>query len=613
MSCLCGKRAPSPPSRFAPQRNSAAEANSRYEEEVKRLYRIDLKEIREKTSFGMEELNEVFERFKKVTHGKLFIEQAAFHELIFFNLEEIGQLSSRIFKSLDVNQDGHLSFEEYIYFFNTLLYGDTKARALVSFQIIDQDHKGFIKLEDVTEMICEMLESKNIHRKLSQSLDLTVNDRAIILAESFYFALDPNKKGKVGFEQFHETIQRDRSLLDFFSLILNGLSDAFIQKNIERLKIESFLVKVRDIEEEVLAVRSALRVVVQYLESEHPKDSPVLKHQVFSRNLGQGGAPAVQFGADHLKKSVFLTGLEAVNNLRQARNIQHHVTQAKASTGESGARPKMQVIPGPKPALFQEDLTLHKADPDKLIRASEMDPSLPLPKATVIESEEEDDKPTGQLIGGTVRGAGAHRYPLYVDQAMQTPHLQNFVNKGYKTTTSNETPRVKPSAEEYIGPLLPYESCLKADAMLESITSKLELLKQNLQDDQDKIRNIVGNKVAVAVRKNMGQASQETNSKNNLLFILHEKWSLMASMMIGIQKSINSLGGEAGEPSSKDFKLMYRFELRPAQVSERDTQEDTYSGSIFHDYAPVVFNEIRRMFGISNKHVSLSSLSISNP
>jgi Ca2+-binding EF-hand superfamily protein len=599
MSCLCCKSQTKVPPRFAPTGAASSETDSRYEEEVKRMYHIDLREIREKTSFGKDEMNEVFERFKKVTQGKLFIEQSSFHELIFFNLEEIGQLSSRIFKSLDVNQDGNISFEEYIYFFNTLLYGDARSRALVSFQIIDQDHKGYIKIEDVTEMVCEMLESNNIQRKLSESLDLTIEDRAIILAESFYFALDPSKIGKVGFEQFYITVQRDRSLLDFFSLVLNGLSDAFIQKNIERLKIESFLIRVKDIEEEVSLVSEALKVVLAYLQSDKIQEGPVMKNQNYRFN--HQNLNNLAHHAGDLKKSHFLAGLETVNHLRLARNYQPHPNETKPPTGESGARGKQVTVPGPKPSIFQEDLIPNRIDPDRSHAPVDPEWHLPMPQPKQIESE--DDAPAGAMTIEAVRGAGARRYPLYVDQAMQTPHLQDFVRKGYRTTPAKEENRNNLVPDEYMGQLLPYESCLKAEAMLQSIASKLAILKENLQDDQDKIRNQVGGKVTVAVKKNMGQVSQDNSTKNNLLFILHEKWSLMASMMIGIQKSINSLGGDVGEPSTKDFKLMYRFELRPAQVTERDTQEDSYSGSVFYDYAPVVFNEIRRMFGISNKLV----------
>ena len=78
----------------------------------------------------------------------------------------------------------------------------------------------------------------------------------------------------------------------------------------------------------------------------------------------------------------------------------------------------------------------------------------------------------------------------------------------------------------------------------------------------------------------------------------------MASMMMGIQKSTNSLLSQNFALKDKDFKLQYTFELRPAQVSSKDSELDMYSKSIFYDYAPYVFKDIRQTFNITSKNVA---------
>lgn len=140
---------------------------------------------------------------------------------------------------------------------------------------------------------------------------------------------------------------------------------------------------------------------------------------------------------------------------------------------------------------------------------------------------------------------------------------------------------------------------------LELIEKKIENFKEGLLNSQDKIKGEVEKKALSFVKKNMGTSIREFKPENNkLLFILHENWSLMASMMMGIQKSVLSLANEPENLSSKDFNLQYTFELRPAQVSAKDAEVDSYKKSIFYDYAPHVFSEIRRLFGISSKAVA---------
>ena len=56
------------------------------------------------------------------------------------------------------------------------------------------------------------------------------------MAETFYNSIDLNAVGRVDFNMFKKAILKDKTLLEFFSLIINGMSDGFIQKNIERGK-----------------------------------------------------------------------------------------------------------------------------------------------------------------------------------------------------------------------------------------------------------------------------------------------------------------------------------------------------------------------------------------
>lgn len=140
---------------------------------------------------------------------------------------------------------------------------------------------------------------------------------------------------------------------------------------------------------------------------------------------------------------------------------------------------------------------------------------------------------------------------------------------------------------------------------LNMLEKKIENFKQGLVDSQDKIKDEVEKNSLDQVKKNMGATANKLNPQTNkLLFILHDNWSLMASMMMGIQKSVFSLSNETGTIGPKDFTTQYTFDLRPVQVSSKDYEINrSYKKSVFYDYAPFVFNEIRKLFGINPKTV----------
>jgi len=86
--------------------------------------------------------------------------------------------------------------------------------------------------------------------------------------------------------------------------------------------------------------------------------------------------------------------------------------------------------------------------------------------------------------------------------------------------------------------------------------------------------------------------------KGNFVSFGHQNWNLVLNMMLGIQKAVNSTVERSETLSHKDFNLKYIFEL----ISKRTGEiKDTYKICTFFDYAPNVFLELRRLFGIKNE------------
>ncbi len=76
----------------------------------------------------------------------------------------------------------------------------------------------------------------------------------------------------------------------------------------------------------------------------------------------------------------------------------------------------------------------------------------------------------------------------------------------------------------------------------------------------------------------------------------HQNWNLILNMMLGIQMAVKSIIDKK-EIESGDFSLKYVFELVPRRT---DDSKNQYKICKFFDYAPVVFNQIRMLYGIKN-------------
>jgi len=85
--------------------------------------------------------------------------------------------------------------------------------------------------------------------------------------------------------------------------------------------------------------------------------------------------------------------------------------------------------------------------------------------------------------------------------------------------------------------------------------------------------------------------------KSNFVSFGHQNWNLVLNMMLGIQTAIKSVVERAENVDTKDFKVKFIFELVPKRTS---VTKDSVKICTFFDYAPSVFYELRRLFGIKN-------------
>jgi Ca2+-binding EF-hand superfamily protein len=93
--------------------------------------------------------------------------------------------------------------------------------------------------------------------------------------------------------------------------------------------------------------------------------------------------------------------------------------------------------------------------------------------------------------------------------------------------------------------------------------------------------------------------SKEEAGEGNIIFLMHKDWELIINLMIGINKSIRALWDMEEHILSKaDFKMKDKFELGYKRTIDHTSQ--SRKTILFHSYAPYVFADIRRIFGVSD-------------
>lgn len=406
--------------------------------------------------------------------------------------------------------------------------------------------------------------------------------QAEVLAETFYNSIDTQESGRVDSEMFKQAILKDKSLLEFFSLIITGMSDGFIQKNIERLKLQIFLNKITTVQKDVETIKELMNELLVHLPPEfqhiakHIDIRSLKKSALFYelKSIGESRKRKV------LSKKIERKILEDDEDLLNPSIIKEVKIQMKETDKEDGALPPLVR----NKDKFESDEDLPEPNPGQNLHRVTAVPVDSF-EGNSLDLDNEDDpspnKPPPQQ-------------KTFADNMISTPKLHKLVNRQFWPRQTLHSVAESAEADASITRQIVNK--------LDAVFAKLDTLKRNLADNEGALKDQIGTRMAADVKKNMGVAA--TPTKNKLLFILHDSWAVMASMMMGIQKSTNSLLTQSFALKDTDFKQQYTFELRPAQVTSKDNEIDAYSKSIFYDYAPYVFKDIRRIFNIPGKSVA---------
>ena len=145
-------------------------------------------------NFTEEELQKLYKNFNKLDKDK----SGALEPQEFFDIPELANnpLVKRVIDVLDRNNDGSISFLEFVQGLNSLSASSSHQEKLrFAFQIYDINGDGFISNGELFNVL-KMMVGNNLNDVQLQQLV----DRTIIKA-------DKDRDGKISFEEFQDMVQ----------------------------------------------------------------------------------------------------------------------------------------------------------------------------------------------------------------------------------------------------------------------------------------------------------------------------------------------------------------------------------------------------------------------
>ncbi|NXO04568.1 CSEN protein, partial [Rhinopomastus cyanomelas] len=178
-----------------------------------------LEELLARTKFTKKELQGLYRGFKNECPSGLVDEET--FKLIYSRFFPQGDASSYahfLFDAFDADHSGTLCFQDFVVGLSVLLRGTVQQKLRWAFDLYDVNKDGCITKEEMLEIIT------SIYDMMGRSTHPPLRDNAAAQhVELFFQKMDRNGDGMVTFEEFLQTCQEDKDIMDSLQIFENTI------------------------------------------------------------------------------------------------------------------------------------------------------------------------------------------------------------------------------------------------------------------------------------------------------------------------------------------------------------------------------------------------------
>ncbi|CAG9538823.1 unnamed protein product [Cercopithifilaria johnstoni] len=179
----------------------------------KRISKEDLLELESKTYFTKKELRKWYKDFvKDYPTGKLKIEEFQNIYKKFFPNGDPTKFATFVFNVFDSNEDGCISFHEFITALSITSRGTLDEKLNWAFSLYDMDKDGYITMKEMTDIV------EAIHSMIGNILELPKDENTPEKRVAKIFSnMDHNLDGKLTLEEFKKGSKSDLCIVQALS------------------------------------------------------------------------------------------------------------------------------------------------------------------------------------------------------------------------------------------------------------------------------------------------------------------------------------------------------------------------------------------------------------
>jgi len=571
--------------------------------------------------FTKQELLQLHNRFESMSQNGRVTRHSFRQSMGIMGMKTTACIADSVFDVLDTNGDGIVTFEDYAAYIDTLMYGSDEEKASISFRMLDVKRKGVFNYEEFSGRMYEIWKAWN--NMTGAQMNFSEDQM-----KQLFRSIDVNDDGVVKLEEFIARSGANKNLMFWFEFFNKGL-------------VYSHEIKTGQLSPE------ATKEIMQRNQMLKRIDNGLERCILL---LERDGLPTAFAEQDDLLGSLkLLTGMTHVKSTPKLRAVRHteatvfdsglkeHHSQAifaavPRKEGDSMDCPRKPSLHG---ILPEDDEGYDWADEEESDIIDDSEDGIPEDIKSRID---EEDYEHGFSRQGTSfattesnfepNGNTDADYDLLDRNGHSVDLLQKSPREFYKsghdslgadlaaTSARNSGLGHDDISLSDIGDISYVEDASERTDIVLDMMRRLQSMVKNLESKEAPVEESLIEedgaledvsyatarryRTATNVHKKVSRSNSHPNRKEKKMFVDfgHPNWNLVLNMMLGIRTAVKSVfRHKLHEISAEDFSTVSQFALVPQRSSG---MEDSIKVCKFHDYAPIVFDKIRELNGVSN-------------